>query len=262
MLTVKLWRILIRPSKQGVIRRVIAPDVRQFRFRNGVRVASFIGFFVWIFLPFIFPVLLINFLCIQLTLKIAHAVARQHELGQHDLLAITPVGIFPFVIEICRAYLHFTHQEINRLLRSNLAPVLLTLGIICTGPVTMGIIFTSRSQGFLLTLLAFLTATLLVSFWEYIQVATLAVLLGILAGSTNRSMASSWAIGLLCTIQVSVYAGWFWLVSSNVREPVTIFLVMLLFAPFVFILREVVIYIVWRMLRRRFQDDLQTGFAG
>jgi hypothetical protein len=262
MLTVRLWRTLIRTSKRQTLRRVIAPDALQLRISRGYRVASFIGFFVWILFPFILPALLINLLCLRLTVKIAHAISRRRELGQQDLLAITPVGTFSFILETCRAYIYFTHQEISRFLRSGVTAILITGGFACTVPVTISIVLTNTSQELLVVFMIFLSATLILSFWEYIQLATLAVLLGILAGSSkDRVSAQSWAIGLLTGVQFSLYGGWLWIVSATVRTPIEIFLTLMFFSPLLFIIREGVIFVLWRVLRHRFKDDLQTAFA-
>jgi hypothetical protein len=262
MLTVQIWRTLIRSSKRQTLRRVIAPDALELRFGSGYRVASFIGFFVWILFPFILPPLLINFLCLRLTIKIAHAISRRYELGQQDLLTITPLGSFPFIMETCRAYIHFTHQEISRFMRSGVTAIVIAGGFAFTIPFTINLVLTNTSRDLWVVFLAFLSVTMILSFWEYIQLATLAVLIGILAGSSkNRMSAQSWAIGLLAGIQFSLYGGWFFIVSSSVQTPLNILLTVILFSPLIFIIREGVIFVLWRVLRRRFKDDIQMVFS-
>jgi hypothetical protein len=262
MLTLRLWRTFIRASKRQTLRRVIAPDTLRLQFGRTYRVASFIGFFVWVLFPFILPPLIINFLCSRLTFKIAHAVSKQRELNQYDLLSVTPLGSFPFIIETCRAYLSFTHQEINHYLRSGLTTVLVTVALACVMPLMLSIAITNTGQELLSVFLAFLTVTSILFFWEYVQLATLAILLGILVGSsTNRVFAQSWAIGLLTGVQISLYGMWLSIVSLSAHTPMEIFLTFMIFSPLIFILREVVIYVVWRVLRYRFKDDIPMIFS-
>jgi len=214
---------------------------------------TFPGIFVLTFLiPFLAPLLLLlnnTIFGLRWAIGISGAIAREHVNRSYDLLALAQDGHWGVSWRIASAHLHY-NQRLERHDRRGRYFMLVVALLTILGALTIH----PNTALFGVTYIAILYIDLL-------QSTVLAVLLGILLPTFSQNPRDTriMALGALLSIQVITYAlTWVIVIFSAqlVRESPSglAILIVALFAVCTFyLIREAVIFALWRTLQRRLE---------
>ncbi|MFN8372969.1 MAG: hypothetical protein U0694_08835 [Anaerolineae bacterium] len=261
MLSWKLWNALHQPLTFWRPTRLLLPEVSPF----GARAPTFVTpvLLPWMCLCTVFPYLLIpltaTFICARIAIRTSTSLARLHELGRYELLCITPLGFWRMVLRIGSLYMD---------VETKLAAGLFAIGIFI-GSVVVIVMNTASGSSTTFFITVSMELVLVIGVYlDFRQAASASFLIGIAASSfKERTAVSLTALAGCVTMQLAAYGLWFvvfFLCTNNifllsvtrwVRDGAfTIGLTAATTA--MLITRELAIYVLWRWLSNRIDDDL------
>ena len=189
-------------------------------------------------------------------MSICGVSTKEHECGTYDLLCLIPFGQLGASWSMCAACLHRSDAlgwiEIGRRLLSGILLLILLIVLLTTA-------FRENTPNLLQFLSLFLETILLtvVAYVEHVQAIVLGSLVGMLV-SMRRRMDGRWlAVGVFLTLQVgTVLAVFIMLVTIQPNLDTQFGFVSLSVAIF-YLMREGIIYALWRLLVYYSNADLQ-----
>jgi hypothetical protein len=262
MFSWQLWRLLHSPIK-GYGQRLVPQSLNDSK--NDT--VFFFGIVLWlvscgICYFVVIPISIaigLNFFSIQAAWQISGTVARQHEMGRWELIAVTEIGSLGIIFDLCSYYAQATNQNVKDITKVLLSCVALICGVLLIGslivPTAIFIVF------FLIAMLVVGSGMIL---FEYHQSFVLGNLIGIFASRVGeRTNARMLAMVSLLVVQLMCYGVPIivWYIVNQfynlwVINPFLLIFVAVIVLASLHVTREIIIHALWRQVLLRFNDDI------
>jgi hypothetical protein len=262
MLSWKLWHSLFDIPLRWRLRKVLVPESLFEHF--GIVESANIGTIIWMglcgILPFIIIPATVTSLAMRLAWTTASVLARQYEFGRFDTLAATSLGGLEMMLEVgricckpvCQSALTFFIFAV-----STISGIIILLSLM------------SKSLNLLLTGGVVILVVSLIVYIDYRQTFIASFLMGILAGTTRERTIARLGVVVGCGVmQLAIYSTGFIIFfaaltylpvnRSSDTQALWLFIMVIITAVVPYLLREAIIFILWRTIKIRLNDDMPT----
>ncbi len=208
------------------------------------------------FIPYFIIPLTTTYLCARMAWRTTLALARLHELGRYDVVSITPAGFWNIALPIGRNYTKHT---------LNTAGGLYVLGMLFSAFAFVVVGINGRTGTALISAIVIEATLCAAVYFDFRQALSLGFLISV-AGShlRERSTATVAAIAAFVGIQLIGYLVWFVifyitttaLYFAWIRDGLYLSISVTSATVTLLLMREILIYGLWRWLTNRVNDDM------